>query len=71
MSAIATAEERLQTGWRVLQQQWRTTCDLWNDPVRSHFEREFWQEWEQIVPATLDAMQHLAEVISAAQHGVR
>ena len=71
MSSVNTAGERLYNRWRALQQQWRTTCDLWNDPVRHHFEREFWQEWEQVVPTTLNALQDLAEVMSAAQRAVR
>ena len=71
MSSVHNAGERLQNNWRALQQQWCTTCDLWNDPVQRHFEREFWQEWEQVVPSTLDAMQHLAEVMSAARRAVR
>jgi hypothetical protein len=71
MSAVATAQEQLRTGWHSLQQEWRTTCDLWNDSVHQRFEQEFWQEWEQTVPSTLDAMQRLAEVMSAAQRAVR
>ena len=72
MSSVNVAGERLHNSWRTLQRQWQTTCDLWNDPVRHHFEREFWQGWEeQVVPSTLDAMQHLAEVMSAARHAVR
>jgi len=71
MNGVNDAGERLQNGWRALQQQWQTTCELWNDPVRHHFEREFWQEWEQVVPSTLDAMQQLAEVMSAARRAVR
>jgi len=71
MSNVNVTSERLQNSWRALQQQWQATCELWNDPVRHHFEREFWQEWEQVVPSTLDAMQQLAEVMSAARRAVR
>ncbi|MBL7065841.1 MAG: hypothetical protein ISS49_16820 [Anaerolineae bacterium] len=71
MSGVNVAGERLQNAWRALQQQWRITGDLWNDPVRHHFEREFWQEWEQVVPSTLEAIRHLAEVMGAARRAVR
>ncbi len=71
MSAVTNARERIRAGWRILQTQWRATCELWNDPVRRRFERDFWQEWEQVVPSTMDAMQYLAEVISAARRAVR
>ena len=70
MSGITGGQERIQGRWRMLQQQWHASCSQWNDPVRYHFEREFWQEWEQIVPATMEAMQQLAEVVSAAQRAV-
>ena len=71
MSNLNASEERLRQSWRALQQQWRSTCDLWNDPVRHRFEREFWQEWEQVVPATLDTMQQLANIASQARRAVR
>ncbi len=71
MSNIITAQEQIKTGWRVLQTQWQTTKSLWRDPVQRHFEREFWSAWEREVPATLNAMQHLADVISAARREVK
>jgi len=70
VSSVNASGERLQHSWHALQQQWRTTCDLWNDPVRRHFEREFWQEWEHVVPATLEAMQHLADLMGQARRAV-
>ena len=70
MSSAHDAGERLRNNWRALQQQWSATSELWNDPVRRHFEKEFWQEWEQVAPAALDAMQRLAEVMSAARRAV-
>ena len=71
MSGASVACGRLQRGWQTLQQQWRTTCGLWNDPVQRRFEREFWHEWECTVPSTLDAMQNLAQVMNAARQAVR
>jgi hypothetical protein len=71
MSSVNTAREALERSWRTLRQQWGTTCDLWKDPVQRHFEREFWEQWEQVVPATTEAMRDLAEVLSAARRAVR
>ena len=71
MASVKAASEGLHHEWRTLQQQWRATCDLWNDPVRHRFEREFWQEWEQVVPAAIGEMQKMADVLSAARNHVR
>jgi len=54
-----------------LRQQWQATCALWQDPVAHHFERRFWQEWEQTVPATLAAMERLAQILEQARREVR
>jgi len=71
MSSLNTAHERIRNGWRVLQRQWQASGTLWNDPVQRRFEREFWQDFERVVPATMNEMQKLAEVIAQARRGVR
>jgi|Deesub1362B_J571_1020462.scaffolds.fasta_scaffold74138_2 hypothetical protein len=71
MSTLNDAYERIHSSWQALRGQWRTTCDLWNDPVRRRFEREFWQEFERTVPAAMEQMRRLAEVIAQARREVR
>ena len=71
MSTLNDARERIHSGWQALQGQWYTTCELWDDPVRRRFEREFWQAFERIVPATIEQMGRLAEVIAQAQREIR
>lgn len=71
MNGLNIAQERLGNGWRILQHQWQASCALWDDPVRRQFERGFWQDFERVVPATMNEMQKLAEVIAQAQRNVR
>lgn len=71
MSSPNNARERLHNGWQLLQRQWQSTCASWNDPVSQRFEREFWQDFERTVPAMMDEMQKLAEVIAQARRSVR
>jgi len=71
MSSLNTTHEQIRNGWRVLQRQWQASCALWDDPVRRQFEREFWQDFEQVVPATLKEMERLVQVIAQARRGVR
>ena len=71
MAGVQQAQQRLQAHWHALRQQWQATCALWQDPVAHHFERRFWQEWEQTVPATLAAMERLAQILEQARREVR
>ncbi|MFQ6014936.1 MAG: hypothetical protein ACE5NP_05800 [Anaerolineae bacterium] len=71
MSSLNDARERIQGGWQALQGQWHTARGLWDDLVRRRFEREFWQEFESVVLATMEQMGRLAEVIAQARREVR
>ncbi|MBN2006249.1 MAG: hypothetical protein JXA21_23040 [Anaerolineae bacterium] len=68
---IDAAHDRLKAGWQVLQTRWQASRAQWDDPVARRFEKEFWQEYEQVLPATLQEMQNLAEVIAQARRNVR
>jgi hypothetical protein len=71
MSGLAAGQERLRDAWQALQSQCRTTLGLWDDPVSQRFDREFWQEYERVTPATMAEMQKLAEVIAQARRAVK
>lgn len=70
MGLLDQVEKDSRTRWAVLQGQWHTACAAWNDAVRTQFEKEFWQEFEQVVPATLEEMRRLGEVIDQARREV-
>lgn len=57
--------------WRQLHQRWDETAQVWDDPVRFKFEKEFWQPLESQVTATHREMERLAHVISQAKRSVR
>jgi hypothetical protein len=63
-------DDKLQGAWLVMRQCLDSTGELWRDAVRQQFEREFWQEFEQVVPATLEEMRRLGEVIAQARREV-
>lgn len=63
--------EWLGNHWRALGEIWLRTCELWDDRVRRQFERDFWQEYEAVVPATMKAMDRLEEVMARALREVQ
>jgi len=70
MGQLNTIREQILGQWKALQQQWRASCELWNDPVQRRFEREIWQEFERVVPAALEEMRKLDEIIDQARREV-
>lgn len=68
---LETNHERLKASWQVLQSRWQASRAQWDDAVARSFEKEFWQAYEQTLPATLQEMQNLAEVIAQARRNVR
>ncbi len=71
MSSLLQGRDHLDNSWKALRLQWQAALTLWDDPVSRHFEREYWQEFERVVPATLDEMQKLAQVIAQAQRSAK
>jgi len=63
--------DKLDAAWRMLQHRWHDVCEQWNDPVRAEFERETWQQFEQVVPATLEQMRRLGGLIDRVRREVR
>lgn len=71
MSRIQVAEEELRNHWRSLQQQWQATCELWQDSVQATFEREFWEEWQRMIPTALEMMRELDAALEVARSALR
>jgi hypothetical protein len=71
MSSLANAKKKLDGSWQALRRQWQASRGLWNDPVSHRFERDFWQEFERIVPATLIQLESVILVISEARRNVK
>jgi hypothetical protein len=64
------AYEQLLDHWRMLLGQWYIIRDMWKDPVRDEFEKQFWQEYEQVIPGMLHEMQELDHVLEQARRNV-
>ncbi len=71
MSGMNHSREILDNGWLRLQQQQRITFERWNDPVSDRFERDYWQDFDRILSATLAEMDKLAQVIAQARRSVK
>ena len=61
----------LQVSWQRLCQRWHETTQVWDDPVRWQFEKEFWQPLEAQMSATHRELERLANGISQAHRSVR
>lgn len=70
-NGMKNSGEQIQNYWRALQSQWNDTSSQWNDEARHSFEKEFWQEFDTIVPSVIDEMAKLADVLDRAQRRVK
>ena len=70
MSTVSDARRRLKDRWAALNVQWSSTCEVWNDPVRQRFEKQFWSDYEQVIPQVLGGMELLSEVLEQARRNV-
>lgn len=60
------ADEGLTGSWSQLQDSWAEAREQWRDAVGYRFEREWWQQLEEVVPRLLEAMAEVDEVLSNA-----
>jgi hypothetical protein len=67
---MSVGRERLEYAWGTLQRQWDRTGEQWQDAVHDRFQREFWEEYERVVPAALKEIGHLEQVIAQIQREV-
>ncbi len=58
--------EDLQTAFQMLNRRWEETRSLWNDLVRRHFERTYWEPLERQARATHEEAARLADVLAKA-----
>ena len=66
MNEFGEIHADLRAEWSRLQACWEATRERWRDEVADDFERGRWQEWEQQVPAFLNALDHLEEIARRA-----
>jgi hypothetical protein len=56
--------------WKRLLLAWQATQDVWQDAVAQRFAQEMWAEYEQTMPASLQAMQNLQETLARMRQEV-
>lgn len=71
MSNLRTSQEKINYEWIKLQTQWQKTSELWNDSEKFRFQKEFWQEYEPIIRATMKQLERLDQVIDQAKREVK
>lgn len=67
---VKAVRVELQEAWQRLKLRWEESKEIWDDPVRWQFERDFWLLLEKEMSDTLQEMEHLAQVIAQAWRSV-
>jgi hypothetical protein len=71
MSNLRSNQENILSEWTKLQAQWQKTSALWNDSAKVRFEKEFWQEYEPIIRATIKQLERLDQIVDQAKREVK
>lgn len=71
MASLNTTTADLGAALRKLSQRWEEVKEVWRDPVRHSFEKEYWATLENPTQSTLKEMERLARVIAQAQRYVK
>lgn len=58
--------EDLRTAFQMLNQRWEEARAVWNDVVRWHFERTYWEPLDREARATHEEAARLAEMLAKA-----
>lgn len=66
MSRLNEAHGSIDGGWSQLRETWGAVRGEWRDAVALRFEREWWQQFEEVVPRWLDALAEVDEVLERA-----
>lgn len=71
MSCLAYISEEIKNNWSQLRYDWRTCRDGWNDGVASRFEQQYWQEYERVLPFSVNTLENLDDLIQRALQEVK
>jgi uncharacterized protein YlxP (DUF503 family) len=66
MNVLSDIHDGLRSEWSVLESQWRSTRNQWNDAVADLFEKDFWHELEDGIPTFLRELEHVNETLDHA-----
>ncbi len=71
MTSLDESVGRLKYAIKTLRSSWDEVTELWNDPVRREFERDYWTPIETQTRATEIERARLARIIADARRHVR
>lgn len=63
MSRLGETHDDLRGAWGNMQERWEGARREWQDAVGGRFEREVWDTFEEAIPALLQSMLELDEVL--------
>ena len=58
--------EKMENDWRQLKDKMTPLLDEWDDVVGRDFQERFWQEYEEIPPKHIKALQQLEKLTNSA-----
>lgn len=66
MYQLTSELEHIKNECRILQSQWKSTSQVWNDSIKQQFEKEFWNEIEKLIPAYIRKLEETENLILKA-----
>lgn len=67
MSSFERPSQAMEQSFANAQRQWQNVSENWNDEVSQRFEREFWSDWESVLPPTIELLRALEECLDGAE----
>ena len=71
MATVNNIYSSMLASWERLDASWKETCEVWNDPVRRQFQRDFQQPLEVEALAVRQELAKLIQVIGEAHRRVQ
>lgn len=71
MPTLSNQLSELDAAWRLLQQRWETTGDVWNDRVHEEFAAQHMEPLARQTQAVARSLERLAQVVNKAQRAVK
>jgi len=65
--SLATGRYQISSAMKTLRVRWDITCMSWRDAVRREFTERHWNTLEGQLPAVLDAIDRLDQLLARAR----
>lgn len=71
MASLTNSRAQLDQAWHSFSRRWEQTRGVWADQTGAAFEQRYWTPLAGQVPANLQAMQNIGELLDKALAAVR